>query len=383
MLKSIKFGDILEFKTKSKIKAGDGQVDGEYPFFTSSSIQSKFLDHHQFNNESLIFGTGGKASIHYYKGKFSVSTDCFVTELKNENFLIKYVYYYLLGNIDILEKGFKGAGLKHISKEYLKNIEIPILPIIEQKKIVSILDESINVVQKRKKTLVKLEELILSVFVEMFGNPVTNIKNFEKFQFGDICDLKLGKMLDKKKIKGNNLYPYLGNKNVRWGKFDLSDLNEMDFDAKDREVYELKKGDLLICEGGEIGRAAIWRWNNKEIYYQKALHRARVKESLVTPEYIQFTLWFFSKQNGFKDYQSSVTIAHLTVAKLKTLIIPLPPIKLQRKFSEIYNEINLQITKTEKSLQLLEDSYQSILHQAFTGKLQFSETKVKEYAVKC
>ena len=116
---------MFKFEKKSKIKAGEGLENGEYKFFTSSPIQNKFLDKYIFDSESLIFGTGGQPSIHYCDEKFSTSTDCFVITSKNNEVLPKYVYYYLKSNIHILERGFKGAGLKHISKKYLQNIEIP------------------------------------------------------------------------------------------------------------------------------------------------------------------------------------------------------------------------------------------------------------------
>ena len=119
----IKIKDILEFKKKSKIKASEGLKIGKYNFYTSSKEQNKFLDYYEYSNEALIIGTGGNANIHHSYGKFSVSTDCFVLENKdNKIFLVEYIYKYLLKNIHILENGFRGAGLKHISKVYLEKV---------------------------------------------------------------------------------------------------------------------------------------------------------------------------------------------------------------------------------------------------------------------
>ena len=121
-----KFADVFEFQKKSKIKAGDGKESGRFPFYTSSSELSKYVDNALFDEESLVFGTGGKASVHFADGKFSVSTDCLVAQVKDEKKIVpKFYYYYLKGNIRILEKGFKGAGLKHISKSFISDIELP------------------------------------------------------------------------------------------------------------------------------------------------------------------------------------------------------------------------------------------------------------------
>ena len=95
-------------------------------------------------------------------------------------------------------------------------------------------------------------------------------------------------MLDKKKIVGNNLKPYLRNSNVLWFGFKLDDLLEMDFDDKDKIEFSLKRGDVLMCEGGEIGRCAIWKNELKECYFQKAIHRIRLNNQ------IAFT-WIFCK----------------------------------------------------------------------------------------
>ncbi|MGI6527549.1 MAG: restriction endonuclease subunit S [Caldicoprobacterales bacterium] len=106
------------FLKKSKIKAGEGLDNGKYPFYTSSPQLSKYLNKYEIKEESLIFGTGGVASIHHSFGKFSTSTDCYVLQTNGKYEIdLRFVYLFLRGNINILENGFKGAGLKHISKK--------------------------------------------------------------------------------------------------------------------------------------------------------------------------------------------------------------------------------------------------------------------------
>ena len=157
-MQKVKFKELFSFEKKSKIKAGDGFKlgEGKYPFYTSSDTLSKTLNEFLFKDESLIFGTGGLASIHFCNEKFAVSTDCFVTQPKNSNEVFsKFVYYYLSGNIHILENGFKGAGLKHISKDYLQNIEIPLPALPTQLKITNILDKADELRQYNKQLIEK------------------------------------------------------------------------------------------------------------------------------------------------------------------------------------------------------------------------------------
>ena len=182
----IKIKDILEFKKKSKIKASEGLKIGKYNFYTSSKEQNKFLDYYEYSNEALIIGTGGNANIHHSYGKFSVSTDCFVLENKdNKIFLVEYIYKYLLKNIHILENGFRGAGLKHISKVYLENIEIPIISIEKQKKLIKNLKNIDIFIDKNKQIKNELNFLNKSLFI-------TFNKNGIKKRIDDIADITMG-----------------------------------------------------------------------------------------------------------------------------------------------------------------------------------------------
>ena len=187
-IKKIKFGDLFEYENKSRIKAGDGLAEGEYPFYTSSSILSKYLDEYTFDKTSLIFGTGGNASIHYCESPFSVSTDCLVVFAKDETICFpKFVFYYLFGNINLLEEGFKGAGLKHISKGFINDLQIPLPPLPIQKRIAEILDAADALKRKDQALLKKYDELAQAIFIDMFGDPVKNEKGWEVKKLKEIC----------------------------------------------------------------------------------------------------------------------------------------------------------------------------------------------------
>jgi type I restriction enzyme, S subunit len=109
--------------------------------------------------------------------------------------------------------------------------------------------------------------------------------NWERKKIGELFDVQLGKMLNEKAKQGD-LYPYLANFNVRWGTFDLTKLNMMHFNENEKRKFSLKYGDLLMCEGGEIGRCAVWNKLDENIYYQKALHRLRPLYECVVSEFV-------------------------------------------------------------------------------------------------
>ena len=177
----VKLGEIFDFLPKSKFQASNGQENGKYKFFTSSLIQKKWIDTATFDGEALVFGTGGSASIHHVDGGFSTSTDCFVLMPKNNKELFtKYIYYYISSNLHMLEEGFKGAGLKHISKKYIQDLEIPLPPLVEQEHIAVILDKAALIERKRELAIEKLDELEQSVFYDLLGKvdnfiPLANL----------------------------------------------------------------------------------------------------------------------------------------------------------------------------------------------------------------
>ena len=163
-----KIDDICSYLPKSNIKAGCGMKEGIYPFFTSSDKQTLFINDFLYDEEALIFGTGGSASCNYYKGKFATSTDNIV--IKSNQINLKYLYYFFRNNnMKVLQDGFHGAGLNHISKSYFGNIVIPVVNNAEQKRIVSVLDNLSNIIAKCENQLNFFDELIKSRFIGQKG----------------------------------------------------------------------------------------------------------------------------------------------------------------------------------------------------------------------
>lgn len=187
----------------------------------------------------------------------------------------EYLYYALLAT-DLEEGTDRAVKGVTLNLEKFNNIFLPLPPLDEQQRIAAILQKADRVRRLRRYARALSESVLQGVFLEMFGDPVTNPKKLPWVEIQDICETRLGKMLDAKKQTGKNKRLYLRNENVQWMRIDISDLYEMDFDEKDREILRLKTGDVLICEGGEVGRCAIWKGQLDECYYQKALHRARL-----------------------------------------------------------------------------------------------------------
>jgi type I restriction enzyme S subunit len=158
---------------------------------------------------------------------------------------------------------------------------------------------------------------------------------------GNHVDSCLGKMLDKKKNKGEP-HPYLGNKSVRWGHFDLDRLDEMPFEKHEHERYGLKYGDLVVCEGGEPGRCSIWKDEVPNMKIQKALHRIRPKTNLDNFYLYYWFLWA-GKNDRLEQYFTGTTIKHLTGKALATIELPIPPLQVQKRIARVLRSIDNKI----------------------------------------
>jgi type I restriction enzyme, S subunit len=266
-------------------------------------------------------------------------------------------------------KSKTGSAIRRIILKDLKRVHFPLPPLSEQRRIAGILDAADALRAKRREALAQLDTLLQSTFLDMFGDPVTNPMGWGVVKFRNLGASRLGKMLDKAKQEGNCQFPYLANFNVQWAGFKLENLRKMDFDADDRVEFELRDGDLLICEGGEVGRTAIWRSQRKNVYFQKALHRVRLDPTKALPEFGQYFMWFMAKNGGFRDFTNSATISHLTGAKLKTLPVPLPPLALQHRFAAIVESVEGQKARMRAHLAELDALFASLQSRAFKGAL--------------
>jgi type I restriction enzyme, S subunit len=199
----------------------------------------------------------------------------------------------------------------------------------------------------------------------MFGDPVINEKGWEMKCVDEIADSRLGKMRDKQFITGNHLKYYLGNSNVKWFSFSFDKMEQMDFDDDEQLKYSLQYGDLLVCEGGEIGKCAIWKCEMNDVYFQKALHRIRVKKDMVNEYYLAYVFYLFALGNGFANVTNGATIAHLTGVKLKKILIPTPPVMLQNQFAEIVTKTEEQKALVNKAVDETQHLFDSLMSKSF------------------
>ena len=253
----------------------------------------------------------------------------------------EFIFWLLKGKNQELNSKGTGSTFKAIGRKVLEETLVPDISLEKQTEYSAILEKVYAVIQARKAELQKLDELIKARFVEMFGDVIHNDRNWKKHLFSEITTSRLGKMLDAKQQTGEYPFPYLGNANVQWFRFDMSNLNQMDFNEADQVEFALEDGDLLVCEGGEIGRCAVWHNQVQPCYFQKAIHRVRCNKQLVLPDYLAWWFKFNCEHNGFSAIEGAkATIAHLPGAKLKQLQVVVPTIELQNQFVDFTTQLD-------------------------------------------
>jgi type I restriction enzyme S subunit len=231
-----------------------------------------------------------------------------------------------------LRQSKQTTGIASINMGQLKRFPVPLPPLEEQRRIAAILDKAGQLTKACASLHAARRQLGESLFVQAFGDPRLNPLGLPSMRLGEIVDCQLGKMLDKKRQNGRSQRPYLRNANIRWFEVDTSDVLFMDIEDREMERFGVRRGDLLVCEGGEPGRAAIWSGGDGVFGFQKALHRLRPDKSRVLPEYLNWVLWVWSQRGLLGDHITSATIAHLTREKLVKINVLLPPLAVQERF---------------------------------------------------
>lgn len=334
--------------------------DAKYNYCDNDNIPSKYLVN---KGDVLISWSASLGVYEWLKNTAYLNQHIFKVVFDKLEISKYYFKYAVSSKIDHMVRNAHGATMKHIVKKDFDNTKIYYPPLQTQQEIVEELDCLTSIIEKQKKQLEELDNLAQSIFYDMFGDPIVNEKGWNVKKLGDLCISDLGKTLNKSKDTGNSL-PYLCSINIQWNYIDLSVKKEALFEENEINKYSVLKGDLLVCEGGDIGRAAIWK-EDYSMLYQNALHRIRFDKNIIA-KYVLYFLWRL-KQKGILDtrYAKGVTIKHLVKSSLLSINIPVPPLPLQEEFASKIEAIEKQKELIKKSIKETEDLFNSRMDYYF------------------
>ena len=286
----------------------------------------------------------------------------------------RYLHYWVQTNYFVSEMMSKATGANYpaVSDKIIKESKIPLPPLAEQKRIAAILDKADAIRRKRQQAIQLADEFLRSVFLDMFGDPVTNPKGWDECVLKDISDIRSG-VTKGKKINPDTAVtlPYMRVANVQDGYLSLDDIQEITVSPKDAEKYQLSKGDILLTEGGDpdkLGRGHVWNNEVANCIHQNHIFSVRIKnQSIVRPGFLSAQI---ASQRGKRYFlkvgKQTTGIATINKTVLSEFQPFVPPIEMQDKYIQISKSVDK--LKEKAPIENM-NIFEALSQKAFAGEL--------------
>lgn len=358
----MKLGEYVNIKT-GKLDANASSENGQYPFFTCSVAPLR-IDTYSYDCECVLVAGNGDLNVKYYNGKFDAYQRTYIIESKDSNVLtVPYLYCFLDKYVETLRKQAIGGVIKYIKLGNLTDAKITIPDIETQNKTVYVLDKLNSLIDKRKKQLEKLDELVKARFVEMFGDPRSNPCHFKKSILKETC----------KVITGNTpsraIAEYYGDY-IEWIKTDnivsgiTNPTTASEYLSKEGEKVGRIVGEnsiLMACIAGSIasiGRVCI---TNRKVAFNQQINA-------IVPEkyniYFLYVLLQISKDYLVEDINMALK-GILSKSKLEEKNFIVPPIELQNQFEKFVEQLDKSKSEIQKGLEKLELLKNALMQKYF------------------
>jgi len=375
-LRRVKLGEVVKIRDSERVPLNTKQRDkirgnGFYPYIGANGIVD-WVDEYIFDEKILCIaedgGSWGKNEVctQIFDEKCWVNNHAHVVTAR-ENVITEYLSYYL--NYQDLNSFITGTTRGKLNQANLKKIQLPLPTLSEQKAIVAKLDRAQRLIDIDRQMLAKYDELIQSVFLEMFGDPVRNEKGWEVKKLGEVCDKITDGTHHSPETFENEEYPYITAKHVDPFKVDFYSKPSYVRREDHVKIYSRcnpEQGDvLLIKDGATTGKAAINPYNF-EFSMLSSLALLKLNEKQLRGNYLINVL----NDERYKDlirqkYMSGVAIKRYTLKKINQFEIPIPKIELQKQFDEIVANIDVEKEETLKSSKKSEELFSSLVQGAF------------------
>lgn len=333
----------------------------------------------------------GGIELAYYRGIISpVYSIFYFRENKHNRDFFKYLFKsrMFIQELNVYKKGIRDG--QSISYSEFANIYLPVPPKDEQDEIVQYIkaqEEKINLFIQKKQRFIELlkeqRQRIINYSVTKGINQNAEMKDtgidwlgeipkhWQLRRLKNVAEVVLGKMLCNEDKGGYALKPYLKSKNIGWDKVIIEEVDEMWFSPKEMLTYRVKENDLLVSEGGEVGKTCIWKNELDECYIQNSVHKLTCFEDCL-PEFYLFWMGMLGSVGYFRSIVNQVSIAHLTREKVVTVICLHPPIEEQKQIVlHIKTEtatIDTAIAKAEREIELIREYKEAMIAEAVMGK---------------
>ena len=375
----IRLGDIATYINGYAFKPKDWREKGipiiriqnlndpnkEYNYF-DGEIDSKYL----VNEGDILISWSASIGVYEWRGQQGVlNQHIFKVDFNKIKIDKKYFKYIVSIALNRALQYMHGSTMKHITKQYFDNILIPVPLFDQQIKIANILDQAQELIDKRKAQIEVLDELIQSVFYEMFGDPGLNSKGWETGRISDIIvKTQYGTSTKANETEGE--YAVLRMNNITYsGNWDFKSLKYVDLDEKDREKYLVYKGEVLFNRTNSkelVGKTAVYK-KEEPMAYAGYLVKATPNNRANGQFIASYMNTKYTKSLLFNMAKNIVGMANINAEEFKNIKVYIPPIEIQNQFAEIVESIEKQKELLNESLVELENNFNSLMQRAFSG----------------
>lgn len=372
--KRVKLGTLVNIKT-GKLDANASSADGKYPFFTCS-VQALKISSYSYDCECVLVAGNGDLNVKYHNGKFDAYQRTYIIESMDKNKLdVKYLYYFMSKYIDVLRAKSIGGVIKYIKLGDLTDAKILISPLEEQKRIVSILEKAEDAICKREESNRLLDELIQSKFVDVFGNPSINSKEWKLEELSNVLiNIENGKSFVCENYNREGSYPaILKLSAVTYGTYNPLENKALIDEESFVSSVEVRNGDLLFTRKNTpelVGMSAYVYETTPNLMMPDLIFRLNTNEKCN-----KIYLWQLINHQLFRgkikalSNGSAKSMSNISKQNLMKLEIPIPPIEIQDEFSDFVSRVNKLKFEMEKNLEELQNNFNSLMQRAFNGEL--------------
>jgi len=383
-VKSVRFGDLCKLQNGRAFKPEEWSEEGTpivriqnlndetKPFnYCNFDVEKRFW----INSGDLLFswsGTPGTSfgAFFWNRGKGFLNQHIFRVDVKEE-LVDKHYLRYALNSliVKIIDQAHGGVGLKHITKAKLEEVQIPLPTIAEQRRIASILDQADELRQKRQQAIEKLDQLLQATFIDMFGDPISNPKNWNKCLLEKVTH-KITDGTHKTPTYMSSGIEFLSAKDIKKGRI-VWNTNKY---ISEQEHSQLIKrcnpeiGDVVLAKSGSLGSVAIIDRSHQFSLFE-SLCLIKHDRQQIDAIFLTSMLRSPSMLSHLLGKNKGIAIKHLHLVDIRELEILLPPIELQLEFSSKIRSIDRLIGIHLSSLEYIESLFKSLQNQAFNGTL--------------